>query len=81
MLTKWGVELADRMGLPVSVPFRERKTELRDYLQAVVESTMNAVAVYEKNGFKGVKEIDFKYSDKFAEKPKPHLLFMHRAAQ
>ena len=42
---------------------------------------MNAVQLYEKNGFKGVKEIDFKFSEKFAEKPKPHLLFMHRAAQ
>ncbi|KAL9122707.1 MAG: hypothetical protein Q9187_000745 [Circinaria calcarea] len=57
-------------------------TELADQMQAeaIVESTMNAVRLYEKNGFRGVEEMKFEFPEKYADKPKPNLLFMRRPA-
>lgn len=44
------------------------------------ESTVNAVAVYEKHGFRVVNEMVFEVPEKFESRPKPHLLFMRRSA-
>ncbi len=46
----------------------------------MVESTVNAVAVYEKHGFRAVNEMVFEFAKKFESRPKPHLLFMRRSA-
>lgn len=42
---------------------------------------MSAAHVYEKNGFRPVEEIKMDFPAKHAHRPKPHLLFMRRAAK
>ena len=42
---------------------------------------MSAAHVYEKSGFRRVKEIKMDFPAKHAHRPKPHLLFMSRPAK
>ena len=42
---------------------------------------MGAAHVYENNGFSRVQNIEMDFPEKFASRPKPRLVFMHKAAK